>query len=588
MTDYVKKAVQKLYLRYRFKSILFRNFVKIFALTAILLSVLSIFVYNSLTKINEEEILQSHYRNADRIVENLNEVFSEARKVAVVLAADSDVRIFVKANNYAEFTTNIHERLSEKLNSYKSVMSTIHSIYIYKENTNEVFKLGTARDAEDKESDSYGWLDLYKTNKGKEVQILPRKIGNKYPYVLSYIYNINDMGCIVVNLDVYLISEANNHLNTEGIQIYISDENNSILYSNDETQFLKEFDSEILKKINQSSNGIIQVGDCSYAGYVRDGDFDGWKITVLTSVDSYNNSLQRIKVLLIISVILILGIIISFMLALSLYEPVSNIVSIVDNASGKERNYLNNKDEVEYVASRIMQMVDDNNDLKRELNNRMEQYRNLQFIALQSQINPHFLNNTLNVIGLKMVKESGMDSESHEMLTLLTRLIQHMFRNGKMQTDFKTEIELIMSYVKLLKKRYKNVGVEWDIDEGVYKYKILNFCIQPIIENAVFHGVGVMRENALVKIRIAVEDEHILINVTDNGKGMARDKLESLRAELEMDAVENMHVGMKNVYKRLKLIYADDASMTVESEPYKYTSITIRIPKNPVVDDEEE
>ena len=135
MTDYVKKAAQRLYLRYRFKSILFRNFIKIFALTAILLSVLSIFIYNSLTKINEEEILQSHYRNSERIVENLNDVFNEARKVAVVLASDSDVRFLFTSDNFAYIKPEIHERLDEKLRSYMNVMNTIHSIYIYKEKT---------------------------------------------------------------------------------------------------------------------------------------------------------------------------------------------------------------------------------------------------------------------------------------------------------------------------------------------------------------------------------------------------------------------------------------------------------------------
>ena len=73
-----------------------------------------------------------------------------------------------------------------------------------------------------------------------------------------------------------------------------------------------------------------------------------------------------------------------------------------------------------------------------------------------------------------------------------------------MQVNFNTEIEFTKSYVKLLKTRYKDFEVEWDIDEGVYKYKILNFCIQPIIENAVFHGVGTMRDKGLVKIRITV------------------------------------------------------------------------------------
>lgn len=587
MTDYVKKAANRLYLRYRFKSILFRNFIKIFALTAILLSVLSIFIYNSLTKINEEEIMQSHYRNAERIVENLNDVFNEARKVAVVLASDSDVRLLFASDNYTYIKPGVNESLDEKLRSYMNVMNTIHSIYIYKEKTNKVYKGNSNWESIGDDADIDKWLEVYKKNKGKEVQIVPRKIKNNYPYVLSYIYNINDAGCVVVNLDVYLISEANNHLDVDGMQIYITDENNNIIYSNDEKQFLNKFDTEIWSEISRSTNGVVDIDNCSCAGYVQNGKFDGWKMTVLTSVDSYNNSIQRVKVLLIISVMLILGIIISFMLALSLYEPVSNIVSIIDNAGGRERSYLNNKDEVEYVASRIMQMVDDNNDIKRELNKRMEQYRNLQFIALQSQINPHFLNNTLNVIGLKLVMETGMESEALSMLTSLTRLIQNTFRNSKMQVNFNTEIELTKSYVKLLKTRYKDFKVEWDIDDGIYKYKILNFCIQPIIENAIFHGVGAMRENGIVKIHITEEEDYIFINVTDNGKGISRDKLETLRRELDSDDIDNLHMGIKNVYKRLKLLYSDEALMTVESEPDKFTSISIRMPKISIDDSEE-
>lgn len=579
MTRYMEQAAKKLFSRYRFNSVLFKNFIKIFTLTAILLSVLCIFIYNSLIKINKDEMLSYNQSNAARIAENINNTLNEVRRVTATLAADPDVRSYVIAEDYETTMPELSTRLKEKLSSYRSIMNNIHSLYIYNQKTDKVFGAGAEQPASEVQDNE--WIEAYMKNKDKGFFAIPRKLNNSYPYVISYICNVQSGGCLVVNADIYLISKTTDEDIKDGTEVYIINEYNRVVYSNKEKYFLTEFDADILKDIEEEDGGIIKINEDSFAGYIKNDDRNSWKFVVLTSIENYNEKIQRVRIMiiLIISVIILLGIIVSLILAFNVYEPVSDIVKVIDSSDGREMISTFNDNEVKYVATKIMQIIDDNNDLKDELGKRMKEYQDLQFIALQSQINPHFLNNTLNVIVLKLAREVSIESESLNMLTAMTRLIRYVFRSGEIFVGFKTELEFLRMYVELLKKRYKDFDVEWDIDENVCKYKILNVCIQPIVENAVFHGVGAMREDGLVKIQIKEEESFIRINITDNGSGITPEKLEEIRAEFKKEAFDNIHVGIKNVYRRLKIVYSNEASMEIESEPGQFTSITMYIPK---------
>ncbi len=579
MTKYVKLAASKLFSKYKFKSILFKNFLKIFVLITILLSILSVYIYNSLVNINKDEILSGYRSNAERISESINNTLSEIKKIAVTMAMDQNISLYITSDNYEKIKPDIYSVLDGKITSYKNIISSIHSIYIYRKKSDTVFSGAGEKDEKDFERSA--WVEEYKLKKNDGLIVVPRRMNSTYPYVISYICDVQGIGCVVVNVDIFILSK-NNELGSEDVTMYMLDNNNTVVYSNKEKLFLSQFDNQALEKIQKNDKSTVKLNGNTYAGYIGSSSVDGWKTVVLTSTSNYNDRIQLTKIILIISLILMLGIIISLGMALNVYEPVSNIVKIIDS-SGKDKSLIPTGDnEVGYIASRIIQIVDDNNDLKEELDKRMQQYHNLQLMTLQSQINPHFLNNTLNVIGLKLIKEAGMESESLDMLTTLTRLVQYTFRNGQIQTPFSTEIEFVKIYIELLKKRYKNLSVEWDICENAYKYKILCFCMQPILENAVFHGVGGMRINGTIKIKINEDENHIVINITDNGQGMSEEQLRDLKKDFNNDMIDNIHVGVKNVYRRIKLVYNENGDMEVESEKGKYTSVMMYIPKIPI------
>ncbi len=580
MSEYINNVTKKFFSGYRFNSVLFKNFIKIFTLTSVLLGILCVFIYQSLITINRDEVILYNKNNSAHLVENLDNAFSEIRKITVTLATDSDIRNYVLADNSERTMSIWGDRLVEKLISYRNIINSIHSIYIYNENSGQVFSSGTELTAFEEFHDTE-WIEEYKRNKEKGFFYLPRKIEGVYPYVISYICNVQNRGCIVVNADIFLISKLTGNDFENDSEVYVLNDENDIIYSNIEKNFMTKFDDNITDKITSAGKDMIDIDGDMFDGYISRDETNSLRYVVLTPMKEYVEKIQRMHFMIsiIILIIIAVGLAVSLMLAFNVYEPVSDIVKLIDSADRREVISNLDDNEVKYVATKIMQIIDDNNDLQNELSNRMKEYNDLQFIALRSQINPHFLNNTLNIIVLKLAREVSMESESLGMLTAMTRLIRYAFKSGDILVGFETELEFLHMYIDLLKKRYTSFAVVWDVDEGVKDYKILNVCLQPIVENAVFHGIGTKRENAEIQISIKEELHNICISITDNGVGIEPEYLKQIHAEMEQETVNNIHVGIKNVYRRLKIVYSDEATMKIESEKDRFTKVVICIPK---------
>lgn len=202
--------------------------------------------------------------------------------------------------------------------------------------------------------------------------------------------------------------------------------------------------------------------------------------------------------------------------------------------------------------------------------------RTAEMRALQAQINPHFIYNTL--FSIKCMVEMQENKSASEMLKLFSNIIKHIFR---VQNEFATvhEISLMLNdYCSLMQYRYPNrFSVHFHIPNEVQNYSILRFTLQPLIENALFHGiVPSAKENCEIKITISkIEDlECLLIEISDNGIGMTPEMIEKL---LYPDSNPH-HIGVFNVSERLKLYFDIPEPLHIQSEFGKGTTIQIRHP----------
>ncbi len=223
---------------------------------------------------------------------------------------------------------------------------------------------------------------------------------------------------------------------------------------------------------------------------------------------------------------------------------------------------------IEEMAGKLSQQI--------ELN-RQEQIRlrGIELSLIQAQINPHFLYNTLDTI--VWLIETGKDMEAEEMVTSLSTYFRSFLSNGKDIVTLAEEEQHVRSYLEIQQVRYKDIlDYEIDIDRALSKCIIPKMTIQPMVENAIYHGIKPKRGRGRIIITGRLAYGRVTLRVEDNGVGMDGETLEKLRHQIATDDPSSF--ALVAAYKRLRLVYGSDCTFSIDSEPNVGTAITMSIP----------
>lgn len=234
------------------------------------------------------------------------------------------------------------------------------------------------------------------------------------------------------------------------------------------------------------------------------------------------------------------------------------------------------EDEVVRLSKAFNIMVSKIRNLMDQVIIEQEAKRKSELEALQSQINPHFLYNTLDSI--VWMSENKKNEEVIKMITALAKLFRISISRGKNIITVEQEIEHARNYLIIQKIRYKN-KFEFEItaEDKVLKYKTLKLILQPLIENAIYHGIEYMVDQGLIEISASEVEGKLLMEVSDNGLGIDPEKLENL-LQYETKAEAGSGVGVKNVHERIQLRFGKEYGLEVESELEEGTRIKIWLP----------
>lgn len=209
--------------------------------------------------------------------------------------------------------------------------------------------------------------------------------------------------------------------------------------------------------------------------------------------------------------------------------------------------------------------------------NRQEQIRlrGIELSLIQAQINPHFLYNTLDAI--VWLIETGKNEQAEEMVTSLSTYFRSFLSNGRDIVTMTQEEQHIRSYLEIQQVRYRDI-LDYDIqiDPAIAGCLIPKMTLQPLVENAIYHGIKPKRGKGTITVTGRLEGEAVTVRVADTGAGMGSEELSRLRSQLENDEAKGF--GLISAYKRLQLMYGRDCRFTIESSPGMGTSITITFP----------
>ena len=301
------------------------------------------------------------------------------------------------------------------------------------------------------------------------------------------------------------------------------------------------------------------------------------------------NTLQgRMNAQLTIGLILIvLGVSVLFTLLLrhsarisrSIAEPIENLNNRVQEIGGGDLNVKEPVEsqvyEVSALSEGVEQMVEKMGTLMKESTERQESLRQAELALLQAQINPHFLYNTLDTI--IWLIEAGKTEEAEEMVTDLSSFFRHSLSNGEDIVTLDDEEKQVRSYLQIQQFRYKDImDYSIDIDPMIKGTRLPKLTIQPLVENALYHGVKLKRAKGLITVTGKADGNDIVITVSDTGAGMTKDRLEELRAGLTNR--ERVGFGLSTVDERLKLFFGEKYGLSIESTEGEGTDVTVRIP----------
>ena len=301
------------------------------------------------------------------------------------------------------------------------------------------------------------------------------------------------------------------------------------------------------------------------------------------SLSNISSSEYRTMILAIFAIILIAAFAVLGIFGL-INKPIARIINRIEHIASGDFSYdplIEGDDELGQIGKGINLM---SKDLKKWIETSLEHERlkkNYEFKMLQNQINPHFLYNTLNSI-----KWMGSMQRSTGIVEVTTALINMLRKVSKIDTETITieeELKFISDYATIQKYRYGNMfTVEYNVEkQELYQAKIIKFSLQPLVENAIFHGIEPKNKPGKIKINIYTDKENgdvLLIEVIDDGVGLLPDELAELNKRLHTIEDNTASIGLPNIHQRIVMEYGDQHGLSIKSEKDKYTCVTMRLP----------
>ena len=286
-------------------------------------------------------------------------------------------------------------------------------------------------------------------------------------------------------------------------------------------------------------------------------------------------------VVIMVIVISILVIFICGSLSYNIVRPVNGLVEVTNQISKGDfsvRAGSANTSEIDSLSHSVNHMAKNLDLLVNQIKEDERKMRQAELRLLQEQINPHFLYNTLDTI--VWLIESGMEKEAEEMVVSLSDFFRLVLNHGKEYNTIKDEERHITSYLKIQQVRYQDI-LEYDIQipPELYDYQILKMTLQPLVENALYHGIKYKRAKGTIKVHGKKDGDIIILSVEDNGVGMEEDEVKRLREEINRPCKETQKgFGLANVNERIKMNFGAKYGMKIESEKGKGTTVYVIIP----------
>ncbi len=577
-------------------------------LTVIPLTLIGIFFFYTTYRDNEEKSIQYSKNISAQLMRNISYVFDNYIEQFESVAMDNttvvemftydSLRVHQQVEVYSRIRYNLASVVctSKGVNAFEIRTKSGERIYCGTPVTNDA--IGQSPILQMAQNNQLMVWDLGRketgTDKGSYI-ILAKKMMVQFGQDVT--------GYAVMAIDrKYIDTICSQMGQDENMYVVITDRDGKIISHPDKSTVMKDFDAGIMENIagmekerGEKSERFFKTalhGEEVLVSY-EILDKNGWRVISIIPYSYLMESTVNngIFTLICILFLVLISIYVAVLVTKSIAVPVKRLLTAMDKTGlgdldvRLEDRWTLNKDEHAQLAlgfnrmtTRLQMLIDEV--YRSEINKKELEFRKkeAELNALQQQINPHFLYNTLETI-YWMADIKG-ETEIGEMVTALGNFFRKSISHGKEYVPVSDEVQNVQYYVYLQKIRFRErFEVVWEIDARILDCLIIKLILQPIIENAIVHGVESMEKGGLIVVKGYMQEEKLYFEVIDNGKGMSKKKLEEFHAYINNSQNEKeQSVGVKNVHQRIRLYHGEEYGITIFSKQNAGTRVVLCLP----------
>ena len=431
------------------------------------------------------------------------------------------------------------------------------------------------------------WLNDFQMASG--MLLMPRIQEEGYPYVLTAIRRLNEYGydgVAVVNISLNAIASMLGVQEDDAHSFYILNEAGEVLYRKNKQALLEDAarfsDLRHFEKTQEDKTLLDRTESRAFVWSQVYNETTGLYFVEKTYMTEYTERMSMLQGLIFSGAMILLAMFlcVAAYLTCNALHPLRHLERVLDQ--GEIVGGKHPQDEyTRSLTQRIMAQIQSNAHFREMLTDQLILLEKTQLRSLRSQINPHFLFNTLNAISMQVAGGEDGQSRAIAMIGWLSELLRYSLAKTD-SVPLSMEILQTRNYLNLLLARYdQEFTVELSVAPGLDGCLVPRLLLQPLIENAVFHGVVPLEgRQGRIQIQIDRRDNSLCVVVEDNGIGMSAETLEQLRTQLAHlpEEMPEKHIGLLNVAIRLHLMYPASPPVSVESAADAYTRFTLLIP----------
>lgn len=479
---------------------------------------------------------------------------------ALTQVFESEIEGYI--GSYVEFLTC--KQIALYMNSIVNTRDYIDSIYVYLPNSNNAYITNQMNIFHLESSTDSLWLsECFSANTH---DLFRRTIqGNRHDTIT--ITERNQKGYIVaININASYFERLFKEMATIDKQkIILTKKDGAAIASNTSQNEL----SKIMKRYLESNGSSSFIYEDHTIFTIPIENYNAYCISVIPNNVLFSYEINLLKITIAISfVCIIISLIISILYSYQMTKRINSIIELLQNSLEPQKleNIKPMKNDVYgYITNHLIRTFLQNDYMKIALNEKKMELKVQELSALQYQINPHFLSNTLQMIDFEILRLTKKPTKANCMIECLSRFLHYSLRAPEQRVFLWQEVKATKDYTEIMNERFQDqISFIWNISEECMNFELPKLILQPLLENSIQHNAQIEKK-LIVVVSARIEDNKTILEISDNGKGASEEQIESIMKTILDHEIKENHIGLSNIIRKMQLEFGEAFSYKISS-----------------------